>query len=157
MREVRPASLLEFVRESNRIEGILREPLGKEIEAHSQFLAAPPTISSLEVFVGQVQPDAVLRDRQGLNVVVGRYYPPEGGIHIRNELANILSRLDDPYASHQAYEGLHPFTDGNGRSGRVVWLWAMGGIANCPLGFLHHWYYQSLQNHCGLRVDGARS
>jgi Fic family protein len=36
--------------------------------------------------------------------------------------------------------------DGNGRSGRAIWLWQMlrqeGGA---PLGFLHHFYYQTLE------------
>ena len=25
------------------------------------------------------------------------------------------------------------------------WLWQIGGIEQVPLGFLHHWYYSSLQ------------
>jgi hypothetical protein len=35
-----------------------------------------------------------------------------------------------------------PTTDGNGRSGRALWLWCMRGRA--PLGFLHQFYYQTL-------------
>ena len=34
--------------------------------------------------------------------------------------------------------------DGNGRSGRVLWLYNMGGIERVPLGFLHTFYYQAL-------------
>ena len=43
--------------------------------------------------------------------------------------------------THVRYELLHPFLDGNGRSGRALWLWLMG---QAPLGFLHTFYYQTL-------------
>ena len=51
----------------------------------------------------------------------------------------------DPWVFHVQYERLHPFTDGNGRSGRALWAWQMmrrrEGLA---LGFLHRFYYQTL-------------
>lgn len=28
---------------------------------------------------------------------------------------------------------------------RALWLWVMGGIENAPLGFLHTFYYQTLE------------
>lgn len=56
------------------------------------------------------------------------------------------SGRDGAYRCHVVYETLHPFTDGNGRSGRAVWLRQMGWIVRAPLGFLHHFYYQTLQN-----------
>lgn len=140
--------LYEFVAESNRIEGIIRAPLIQEVQAHKQFLKAPISVEAVIEFVASVQPDAILRERVGLNVQVGRYLPPAGGPWIRPAFVEILKTERAPYNAHQAYEALHPFTDGNGRSGRVLWLHLMGGIANAPLGFLHHWYYQSLQNFC---------
>lgn len=144
-------NLADFIRESNRIEGIVREPTAAEIRAHANFLSQAPSVESLVQLVVLIQPDAVLRSRPGLNVVVGRYFPPSGGIHILEELQRILSDLREPFITHQRYEALHPFTDGNGRSGRALWLWMMGGIAGAPLGFLHHWYYQSLQHYCHTR------
>lgn len=50
----------------------------------------------------------------------------------------------DPYKIHLLYEDLHPFTDGNGRSGRAIWLWQMERQGGTRLSFLHWWYYATL-------------
>ena len=136
--------LADFVRESNRIEGIRRKPLTAEIAAHRDFLASDGALAELEHFVSIVQPGAVLRRSAGMNVRVGNHVAPPGGPGIETELRRLLAMTATPYQRHCAYETLHPFMDGNGRSGRVLWLRDMGGLSCAPLGFLHHWYYQSL-------------
>lgn len=149
-------TLTDFVRESNRIEGITREPYADEVTATEQFLAWPE-LNRLRVhaLVKEYQPNARLRDTPGMSVRIGNHIPPPGGAAIRNNLDLLLvlvsERVLSPYESHQRYEALHPFTDGNGRSGRAIWLWQMmhSGSRNedmaLGLGFLHCWYYQSLQ------------
>lgn len=144
-----PFSLEDFVRESNRIEGIERDPSKKEIVAHSEFLRHDGiTITDLQRFVDLVQPGALLRAGAGMDVSVGQHIPPLGGPQIVDELNAILSdiykRAPSPYGIHTRYETLHPFMDGNGRSGRILWLWMMGGMERVPLGFLHTFYYQTL-------------
>lgn len=138
-------SLKDFVAESNRIEGILREPTLAEQEAHATFInLVQPTTADLEAFVSVVAPGHRLRDKPGLNVRVGNHIAPFGGPEIRAALDTLVARAfrpDDPWQIHIEYEKLHPFTDGNGRSGRVLWLWQMQ-IA--PIGFLHQFYYQTL-------------
>lgn len=136
-------SLRDFVIESNRIErieGTNRE----EMEEYVRFLSKEVTVRSLERFVDVVA-NAQLRDSEGLDVVIGGRMPMRGGPYIRTILQNLLDNEKTAYETHQEYELLHPFMDGNGRSGRVLWLHQMGGIDNAPLGFLHHWYYQSLR------------
>lgn len=137
--------LWKFIEESNRIEGIYRRATDAEFFEYQRFVGLSfVLLEDLVTFVGVVQPGAVLRDREGLNVRVGSHIPPSGGPYIRFALESLLQRGDhvSPYLLHCEYETLHPFTDGNGRSGRAIWLWMMRGEA--PLGFLHHWYYQSL-------------
>lgn len=130
-----------FVEESNRIEGLYRV-LDVEMAAHEEFLALKRVeVEDLERFVAKVQPYARLRDQKGSDVRVGQHIAPAGGPDIRPTLQGVLG-MQDPYLQHLAYQELHPFTDGNGRSGRVLWLWTMNGGAR--LGFLHHFYYQTL-------------
>jgi hypothetical protein len=143
----------DFVRESNRIEGILRPPLQREIDAHVAFLnLSQPTTWHLEAFVGDIAPGHRVRDREGLDVRVGDHIAPKGGPEIRSALDAIMERvregadLQHPWDIHLEYETLHPFTDGNGRSGRLLWLWQMG---SAPIGFLHQFYYQTLS---GVRL-----
>lgn len=142
--------ILNFITESNKIEGIIRQPLKKEVEEFYRFIALEKiTIHDLVVFVSVYQPGASLRLLKGDDVRVGNYYPPKGGEAIRYSLQNILNLTNDgadPYDMHKEYESLHPFSDGNGRSGRMLWAWQMfQKNRGFQLGFLHTWYYQSLQ------------
>lgn len=153
-----PSHVKAFIKESNRIEGIKRAPKKTEIEEYQRFMAQDSlSIDDVAQFVSAYQPGALLRDKRGMNVRIGNYYPsggggdyypPVGSPDIRQNLQKILdiancNRGDKSiaYQVHQKYENLHPFMDGNGRSGRMLWMWMM---KRAPLGFLHTWYYQSL-------------
>ena len=138
-------TLEDFVKESNWIEGIIRDPSIKEMDAHRFFLSYhTPSLADLQGFVSAVQPNAVLRDKIGLDVTIRDYIPPLGGPKIEKTVNNLLNMDLDPHLLHIGYERIHPFTDGNGRSGRVLWLHKMGGIEKAPLGFLQTFYYQTL-------------
>lgn len=138
----------EFVRESNRIEGIKHEPTEAEIAKLKAFVSLTHlTIGDVVDFVKFTQPDARLRDNPGIpGVRVGEHIAPPSGPEIKINLGIILEEMQygrlSTYDAHCEYLNLHPFTDGNGRSSRAIWLWNMNGKA--PLGFLHTFYYQTL-------------
>jgi len=145
--------ILRFVTESNGIEGITREPTKAELETMVDFLDLPVVqVRDLENFVSIYQPGAKLRTEIGMNVRVGSHVAPRGSPQIRHELEELLERADGdehPYITHVAYQTLHPFMDGNGRSGRALWAWQMldrGTWPQLDLGFLHAFYYQALEH-----------
>lgn len=149
------SGMLEFIRESNRIEGLFHEPSLLEIQEYQRFMMLREiTLGDMIQFVSVYQPGAELRDRTGMDVTVGSHHPPRGDITIKTRLIDLLRDANhmythqhydvrdlNAYEIHHRYEKLHPFMDGNGRSGRMLWLWMM---REAPLGFLHTWYYQSL-------------
>lgn len=143
------AALIAFVQQSNAIEGITRPPTRAEVEAHRKLLSLDVVeVADMEEFV-RVVAGAPLRRERGMNVRVGRHFPPKGGHEIEVRLRELLADIQDldPWDAHIRYETLHPFMDGNGRSGRALWLWQMGGLDNVPpLQFLQAFYYQTLHN-----------
>ena len=137
----------DFVRESNRIEGIHRDPADAEISEFERFMHLEKIyVHDLEKFVSVYQSNAVLRRQHGMNVRVGGHTPPPGGPHIEELLTNLLLDIDaglPAWDAHIRYETIHPFSDGNGRSGRMLWAWQMGPF-HLGLNFLHKFYYQTL-------------
>lgn len=143
--------LKAFIRESNLIEGIRREPTEPEMAAARTFLGLPAmTDTDLHDLQAVFAPHHPLRRHAGMDVQVGDYVAPSGGQQIEDSIRDLVARANrggDPWKVHVAFEMLHPYLDGNGRTGRMLWAWQMQEIGRHPfaLPFLHRFYYQTLE------------
>lgn len=141
------APLSAFLCESLAIEGIHRNPTPEEIEATRTFLCGETSVDAIIDLQSVYAPGMPLRDRVGMDVRVGRSVPMRGNPDMRYHLDHVLNNVD-PYQVHVAFEVLHPFMDGNGRTGRAVWAASMIESGQDPfaLSFLHRFYYQTLEH-----------
>ena len=100
-------------------------------------------IEDVEMEVRRVPGTALVGDRGGAVI----YTPPEGEAHLRDLLANWERWLHDHggvdplialAVQHYQFEAIHPFTDGNGRTGRVLNLLFLvdQGLLDIPVLYL---------------------
>ena len=143
--------LLTFLMESNAIEGILLPPSQYQVGAATIFLALNKIkVADVSNIVNIFEPEVRLRERFGMDTMVGDYIAPQGGPEVRGILNKILERINSnsnhPVYHHKDFQNLHPYTDCNGRSGRLVWLWQMKKFDYQIFGsFLRTFYYQTLE------------
>ena len=148
--------LERFVMESDNIENIIeiRRHTVHQKALYSFLQQAKLTKNDLVNFVTQIEPKSYLRTKPDDNVWIGgRQAPPPNKSLPRLEtlLTNINDNNITPWEAHVEYESIHPFIDGNGRSGRAVWLWIMWNrkFYRGPYTFLQMFYYQTLQKYAG--------
>jgi hypothetical protein len=124
----------------------MRLPTSAEMEATGAFLMGECTVDAVIALQAVLAPNKPLRDKPWMNVRVGNYIAPKGSQYMREQLDHVL-QCADPWGCHVEFEKLHPFIDGNGRTGRAVWAWMMLHTGKDPFGlsFLHRFYYQTLE------------
>lgn len=153
--------LRSFITQSNLIEGVTAEVTPAEYMAYERFLALPEIkVADILALAGAVPVDRApaLRNQKGMDVLVGNHRPPAGSPQMESALRGLLSGASEcaqsanmAYDLHRDFESLHPLMDGNGRTGRALFLWTeLRGrrhrVLRLPLGFLHEWYYRSLDS-----------
>lgn len=109
----------------------------------------------------RVTPGTTLSNTQGEVI----YTPPEGETVIREKLANLEKFINedngtDPLIKmalmHYQFEAIHPFSDGNGRTGRILFLLylKLSGLLAAPAIYLSHYIIKNKKEYY-LRLSGV--
>ena len=131
--------VIDFIKESNAIEKEYSDQAVQSSLLAWDYLAGCIDQLSLkdilcihEIMLEMINPKIAgrLRSELKINVSVGLYNPPE-----YNKVPWQLSQwifwvnkcdykiTEDINRLHIEFEKIHPFVDGNGRVGRLIWLW----------------------------------
>ena len=125
------ADIKEYLRESNAIEGVHDDEAvntaytaWKELKTVNE-LTEEAIKSAHGTLLGQRQPDIAGHYREK-HVRVGGDVPPSPD-EVPELMGELLTRVPEtPLEAidwHVRFEKIHPFTDGNGRIGRLIYLW----------------------------------
>lgn len=120
-------------------------------------------IKGVQMSVRKTPGTALANDQTGEVV----YTPPEGEQHLRDLLANWERFMHneaeiDPLirmaVGHYQFEAIHPFTDGNGRTGRVIngLFLIQENLLTLPILYLSRFIIQNKNDYYSLLLDVTR-
>lgn len=122
------------------------------------------TIKGIEMRVRQTPGTQLINDKTGKVI----YTPPVGESHLRELLGNWEKFLNesidiDPLVrmavGHYQFEAIHPFTDGNGRTGRVAnsLFLIQEKLLNLPILYLSRYLIQERDSYYRLLLEVTRT
>ena len=121
------------------------------------------TLKGVDMDIRRTPGTQLINDRTGEVI----YTPPEGEARLRDMLANWERFLHnqtelDPLirmaVGHYQFEAIHPFTDGNGRTGRVINILYLiqEGLLNLPILYLSRHVIAHKADYYGLLLGVTR-
>lgn len=121
------------------------------------------TLKGVDMDIRRTPGTQLINDRTGEMI----YTPPEGEARLRDMLANWERFLHnqtelDPLirmaVGHYQFEAIHPFTDGNGRTGRVINILYLiqEGLLNLPILYLSRHVMAHKADYYGLLLGVTR-
>lgn len=122
------------------------------------------TIKGVDMDIRVTPGTALCNDASGRIV----YTPPEGADRIRDMLANWERFIHDRSAidplvrmaiAHYQFEAIHPFTDGNGRTGRILNLLMLvdQGLLDIPVLYLSRFIIEHKEDYYRLLLEVTTS
>lgn len=121
----------EFLRESNAIENVHEQSALADAERAWEYLANQDELTHQvvkhvhELLLQNRQPD-IAGEYRNVHVRIGSDIPPHPS-HVSDLMDDLLCRAPgtgvEAISWHVDFEKIHPFADGNGRVGRLLYLW----------------------------------
>lgn len=133
--------ITEFLRESNAIEGVrsfvaqLDSKLAFKYALSVELLSAKDILEIHRLLMNSLRPDIAGQYRRCAVMIGDEIKKYRGAEFIESQLTDLTNdiiasfKLEDSdrekacISAHVAFENIHPFEDGNGRVGRIIYNW----------------------------------